>query len=429
MRLLLFTPVLRRSAIGEVSKSLVGHLLSQGHQVTVVSTENGSISELPLHEFNAKVISWREEAEILTLIKNNDIVVYQIGDNLTFHRGCLEWLAKLPGIVCLHDYFLGSLFLSWINLHAKDANLILQAWYGEDTAKKFFDYSTVEEFIEFSSKHAPMTEWLCAQAIGVITHSGWDIQRVLDSCPGRVEVFALPYSKQLPLPVENNPLETKLNILTIGHINLNKRPESIIRALGSSNILRENCQYRLVGSINKQIADRLFNLAAELKVEISILGEVEEDILTQELRQADILCCLRWPVLEAASASTIEAMIYGKTAIVIDAGFYRDLPDDCVRKISIENEVAELQQCLEYFYENPQERKKIGDKAAAWAKKTFVADRYAQQLIDFSRRSLATYPLLQASHFFTSILRQWGGTEREPYVEKIIEPLAIFQQE
>ena len=52
---------------------------------------------------------------------------------------------------------------------------------------------------------------------------------------------------------------------------------------------------------------------------IDFLGEVDDATLTRELERADILSCLRKPILEGASASAIEGMKSGRPIIVADA--------------------------------------------------------------------------------------------------------------
>ena len=123
------------------------------------------------------------------------------------------------------------------------------------------------------------------------------------------------------------PVDERFRVLTIGHVNTNKRAEAVIRAIGASSVLRERTVYRLVGAIRPEIADKLARLARETGVNITISGEVDDESMVDAIRQADVVSCLRWPALEAASASTIEALLYGKSTIVTDTGFYSEIPD------------------------------------------------------------------------------------------------------
>ena len=180
MKLVVFTPAVKTSAIGRMATLVVQALAAQGHQVVVVRTEDISHLEAPIHAFGVEVVRWDDTNRVGALTRTADLVVYQIGNSFQFHRGCLEWLPTLPGVVCLHDYFLGGLFWSWATpANRVLAQAILQAWYGEAIAANFFNHRCSKDFIEATWNKAPMTEWIASMATGVITHSSWDIERIV----------------------------------------------------------------------------------------------------------------------------------------------------------------------------------------------------------------------------------------------------------
>lgn len=118
----------------------------------------------------------------------------------------------------------------------------------------------------------------------------------------------------------------------------------------------------------------------------------------------------------------------GKALIVTDTGFYRQLPNECVLKVSIQNEIADLQRHLEYLAVNPIEISEMGKRGKIWAKKTFDSDQYREQFINFSRRVLMAKPITQASQHFSNILQRWGKkSDIEPFMDSIISPLRIFE--
>jgi glycosyltransferase involved in cell wall biosynthesis len=140
------------------------------------------------------------------------------------------------------------------------------------------------------------------------------------------------------------------------------------------------------------------------------------------------VCCLRFPALEAASASTIEAMLYGKAVIVTDTGFYRELPDDCVCKVAPNQEVSDLQKTLVFLLQNPAERSALGKRAAQWATATFSPRLYANRLVDFALRAARTQPVIEASRFFANLLVSWGATGEGLPMQDTLAPLRIFEQ-
>lgn len=430
MRIVLFTPAVQTSAIGRVSCLITHKLIAQAHQVTIVRTEYETPLDISTHDFGIPLITWDQTEEVLNAIAQADTLIYQIGNNKPFHHGCLEWLQRFPGIVCLHDFFLGSLFNEWAKQCPEQVNNILHAWYGNAIAQHFLNASTAKTFIEEMANIAPLTEWICSMATGVVTHSHWGIERVLKSCPGPVYTAPLPYDDMQVKPNQSsaNTIDTtSLQLLTIGHINANKRVASVIRAIARSSTLRKHIHYHLVGQITPQVKQELEQLAQNLQVHLTISGEVDSCHLVQALNDADVVSCLRWPALEGASASAIEAMLYAKAMIVTDTGFYRELPDFCVKKIDPNKEISGIKNALLHFYHHPENRRSIGKAAQVWASATFTADNYVQQLINIINATYRTNPIINSSLYFSRILKSWEASTAVIELEDTLLPLELFQ--
>jgi glycosyltransferase involved in cell wall biosynthesis len=428
MNLAIFTPALATSAIGRSTRLVVDALVSQGHQIVIVRAEDVSLLEKPTHEFGVKLIAWNDAPSVETAVNKADMLVYQIGNNYQFHRGCMEWMPVYPGIVCLHDFFLGHLFHDWAHYRRPVAEAVLEQWYGADIAEQYF--SIEANFIENTQEMAPMTEWISSMALAVVTHSSWAIHRVLSACPGPVHVIALAYDlPKTPAPVPTVPKpEGTISVLTVGHINRNKRPHSVIKAIGNSPSLRDIVSYRLVGLIEPSVAKELADLAAKLQVSLAIFGEVDASTLNQEIENADVVCCLRWPALEAASASAIESMLYGKATIVMDTGFYRELPDQYVQKISTEDELSDLQAALESLCMDKNSRVTMGHNAALWATKTFNAQKYATSLISICESTARSVPVLEMSQFYSNIISAWGTIKTGNALCEVASEILIFER-
>ena len=195
MRLVIFTPANEKSAIGKCSALISGELLARGYQVTIVRTESEAILDSTMHNFGVSVLKWTDKKEVENIVRNADSLIYQIGDNYEFHQGGLTWLEKWIGTVVLHDFFLGHLFWARFRDNHSEAKKILCTWYSEDVANNYFNYSSSAAFIEGTRTVAPMTEWICSMASSVITHSGWESERVLKTCAGPVRLLPLGYNK------------------------------------------------------------------------------------------------------------------------------------------------------------------------------------------------------------------------------------------
>lgn len=430
MNIVLFTPVLERaSSIARMTSCVSKELILDGHHVSIVRSEDATFfSELP-SDFGTVPIAWTDDDIVNDILKDADLVVYQIGDNFQFHKGCLVWLTRVPGVICLHDFYVANLFNGWMQADVPAAHAVLKRWYGAEAPSAYFAALSKATFIEDTLDSMPMTEWICAMASGVITHSEWGISRVRNACAGPIKVIPLAYHGDLPQYSRVESVASKddlVNILTIGYVNANKRAESIIKAIGERSLLRENVSYQLVGPIQPHTAYELASLARSLNVRLSIYGEVSTIALQKKLESADIVCCLRWPSLEAASGSAVEAMIHGKAVIVTDTGFYSELPDKCVVKIDPLDEVDSIRRALELLVSDASLRMELGERSYEWAVQTFTARNYAKQIIDMGLMMASVNPVISAARYFTGVLDNWGAAV-DMDMSDILKPLQLFK--
>jgi glycosyltransferase involved in cell wall biosynthesis len=171
---------------------------------------------------------------------------------------------------------------------------------------------------------------------------------------------------------------------------------------------------------------KLRELATVSGVELIISNEVDDATLSEAIRNADVISCLRWPSLEAASASAIEAMLYGKATIVTDVGFYKELPDQYVLKVSVDNEIEDLKKTLLSLQSNRSATTTIGKQAQAWASETFTAENYAGRLEQAIPVVLRANVIISAADHFATIIDKWSASPQLLRTPEILEPLSIF---
>ncbi len=74
-------------------------------------------------------------------------------------------------------------------------------------------------------------------------------------------------------PLAERKKNSKVSVLTFGHVNQNKRVEFVIRAIGGSDILRNCCRYHVVGLVTDQERARLRAIAQAVSFnELEITG-------------------------------------------------------------------------------------------------------------------------------------------------------------
>ena len=217
-------------------------------------------------------------------------------------------------------------------------------------------------------------------------------------------------------------------MLTVGHVNPNKRVESVIRAIGGSDVLRDRCRYHVVGLVTDQERERLRAVAQAVSFHsLEITGEVSNEILRAQIEAADMICCLRWPVFEGSSATAGEGMLSGRPIIVTDAGFYHELPDDLVFKVDPKSELSSLTSQLTRLALDPALRATVGARAAAWAKTAFSVHTYVARLVPFLEEVARLTPTLRAAAHFGQIFADLGLQPNDPAVGRVATTLeALF---
>ncbi len=430
MKIAWVTPLARRSAIGRVSAAIVKALHDRGHEIIIIRAERDRTDTDSVHPISDSVpIVWWNDVSPTDIELQNDAIVLNIGDNYNFHAGTLAFIDRAPCVGIFHDFYLYNLFNRWLaheglgeDIHEREVRVT----YGEQAcqlAKRAWRGSAaIEELAEIM----PMTEWLASRCGAALAHSRFYSDRLENSCPGPVAVAPLCYQPRhiSPLPRSHND---RVTIAVLGVINPNKCADALIRSIASSAMLRASCRLRLVGAIDDKERNRLEQLRNETGLtEVTILGEVEDAILVKELEGADILSCLRKPVLEGASASAIEGMKAGRPIVVADAGFYSDLPDDLVFKIPAEVNVSTLTKVLERLVEDENLRGETAVKAQRWAFHTFTPDAYVPILEGLLREFVNVKPLLSVGKRIGQQLAMLGVLPGDASVKQLATKLELL---
>jgi glycosyltransferase involved in cell wall biosynthesis len=418
MRITFYTPLALSSAIGRVAIGLADELQSRGHRVSFVRTERDRDTEAPMHPTKLPV-QWWHDVLPREVAMDSDIVLLNIGDNFGFHAGIASIVDQAPCLGIFHDFFLYSFFRDWalanagggFSLHDAEVARIYGAPAG-DIAKLAGNEWPLAEI----ARRFPMTEWLAGRCAGALAHSEFYRERLEAACAGPVAVTALSYA-----PRDVTALTARagapVSVLTVGHVNQNKCCAEVIQALARS-ANGKSCRYRIAGPIMP--ADRVWleTVAREAGFTgLDILDAVSDAELVEELTRADIVCCLRRPVLEGASASAIEAMMAGRPVIVANAGFYADLPDDLVFKVPPEVSTAALSETLDRLIADEPLRREVGAKVRDWSLKRFTRENYVDTLEALIDDVTGARPYLAVSSHFARELSALGLGPTDPAVE------------
>jgi glycosyltransferase involved in cell wall biosynthesis len=228
-----------------------------------------------------------------------------------------------------------------------------------------------------------------------------------------IEAGRLPSREALGIPAG------RLLALTFGQANPNKRIHVTLEALAEAPALARRIFYVVIGDPPEGYGRELQRIIKERGLEgtVRLTGYLPDELLAAHLAHADFCVSLRHPTVEAASASVIAQLAAGKAAIVSNAGFYRELPDDCVLKIAATSDPADLPAALRRLAEDPNLRSTLGRRARAFAEATFRADLYAAEIVRLAEEIVAARPMLDFTSRLGQELARMGVLARDPLVE------------
>ena len=431
MNIAWFTPYQQGSAIGKFSSLVVPALAARGHSITLFSSDKQPPIEHRRLPEGIELFHWSLFETAPELAGAYDLIVYNVGDQLEYHFGVLRLIDHYTGVCIFHDFYLVDLFLGWFATEIEEplAHFIVASIYGQEIAKEFWARIGQPDFQIWAASHVPMTEWVARKALAAVAHAPFYQQRLADSSAGPVKVIPLAYNAPanvLPIRAQNGPVR----ILSVGVVNPNKRVEAVINAIAGSPALRSRCEYNIVGRIKPSYRAGLQSMIADLGLQgaVHVLGEVSDSELHARFVEADVLACLRWPALEGASASCIEAMSYGKAVIVTDTGFYSSIPSDCVLKVSIACEAQELACHLEKIIIDVAERDALGKRALDWARREYAPEMYSERIEPLLEAAAEQRPFADALKQIGLTLRAMGVQHDDPIVTRVgSEFRAVFR--
>jgi glycosyltransferase involved in cell wall biosynthesis len=418
-----FTPLSVKSAIARFSVAVAAEL-SQLARVDLCHFDRG-----PIHKTDVPVVKFRSaEAVSAQALKQYDITIYNFGNYLPYHGDIYTLSRRCPGISILHDFVMHHFFAAYYLERAQDPDayaLLMEAQYGEEgRAWRGARVWESDEVVRF-----PLFEEAARGARGVVTHSEFFKKRVDAEYVGPVRRIPLAYGALDTGPAAQTGTELGIAddavlIVTLGHVNANKRIEDVLHALARIVPAEKRIVYAIIGACPSAYRIHLESLAEAngLGECVQFLGHVPDRTLKSYLARADICVNLRLPSFEGASASVIEEMLAAKPVIVNNTGFFGELPGNCVAKIALGRD-GELASKLEWLIKAPEARTEMGTRAREFASREFRADRYAKEILDFAWEVRTSLPLLNVADRVGGELARMGLTDRAKTVDTVANQL------
>ncbi len=408
------TPWNTQSAIAQSASEVASELMRRDHEVTILRTEAGSWWDLPSRDFTG-IVRHLDDYSDASLFQEFDVIAGHFGDNFRFHGALLRRLELISIVGVFHDLCVAHLMRDWVQDDQASLRALARETYADTPAAEL---PFVWNDLAYTAKVHPMVEWIANRTIGAVAHAEHYADRIRRACPGPTAVIPLAFDAPgLPPP----PLHwDRMTVAVVGHANANKRIDQIILAVSASSILRDRCRIRVIGEASAQVRADLFAYAANLGVAPpEFTGWVSDEELRMRLRDVDVLSCLRYPVLEGASASLVVALTSGRPTLVSDHGCYAEVPDDAALKCRPSCEALDVMLHLEHLVREPAFGAAVGARGRAFASRRHTAEAYADALESLLETCITARPTSDARQSLTSTLTEFGLSRKDPAIARV----------
>jgi glycosyltransferase involved in cell wall biosynthesis len=318
-------------------------------------------------------------------VRGYDRIVYNIG-NSPFHQDYLPLVERFPGVVVMHDLYLGDLIYHMER--QGDRNLWLRLLYhghGYGAVAQLFREgglaSTIREY--------PGTLALLQQAQGFIVHNDYSLSLTRRFYGDTIAAKGalVPLGRALPAAVDRVAARRKLNIPHdeilvcslgfLGKTKLNHRLLQIWVATGMAK--RPDCRLVFVGQNGEdeygQGIDRFIEIC-QLR-NVFITGYCPPAVYREFLSATDIAVQLRADSRGETSGTVLDCMAYGVPTIVNREGSLCELPDDAIIKIPQAFSNPDLATPLKLLVDDAEHRAEIGSRARSAIEKDYGPRRSA----------------------------------------------------
>jgi len=391
-RLAFVSPLLpQRSGIANYSTELLLELTAHFEIELVVAQEEvivpPALGALPL----------RSAAWFLKHGAGFDQVLYQLG-NSPLHSHMFALMARHPGVVVLHDFFLGGALV-----HAQMSGAAPHAWL--EALFHSHGYAAVRASEAADGevhKDWPSSLPVLQGATRTIVHSQHARQLAAnwygEAATRTIDV--IPHPRTAPAANDRAAARAALGIAddcflvcSFGFVAPHKLTHQLLRAWTASALHAErDCALVLVGANH----DSPYGVEVEALIRragptanIRIAGWTDDERYRQYLQAADVGVQLRTNAQGESSGAVLDCMNYGLATIVNANGSMAEFAPDAVWRLPDVFDEAELSAALETLRRDPARRAALGARAVALLDASFRPARCTRLYLDTLERARA----------------------------------------
>ena len=327
-----------------------------------------------------------------------DRIIYHFGNSI-FHVQLYHLLEQYPGIVILHDFFIGGVFYCMAEIAPESHELHHQIFesHGYHALLKYWN-NLVDGMWEY-----PANRQVIEMSSGVIVHS----QHAMNLCNSwyggsvakQVKIAMLP--RKVAEETDRIGARKRLGIrddtflvCAFGYMGSTKLNDRLLTAWLLSDLSSVNkCRLVFVGEGGGGPYEATLRktIHAVGKVNIKITGFVSAVVYKDYLAAADVGVQLRTKSRGETSISILDGMACALPMIVNAHGAFAELPEDTVYMMRDEFSDNELRKGLERLYRDKRYRSELGVKGQEYVRTRrsleLAAQSYFECIEEFSQES------------------------------------------
>lgn len=315
-------------------------------------------------------------------------VLYHFG-NSPYHQHMFNLIKKIPGVIVLHDFYLGHVIAYMDSSNKK--NFWLKELYNSH------GYQAVQQFFSCSDKADILWNFPCNRAaiepaIGVLVHSKhakklgeqWMNKKLVHNW-ATIPLLRSPAKKtdKISLRLSLGLTATNFIVCSFGSLGSAKQNIRLLDAWVQSQLNgNPDCSLIFVGGSSDEIYNQKINnfiRTKKLKKQVFITGWVDTKSFKKYLEATDLAVQLRKYSRGETSAAVYDCLNYGLPTIINAHGTMGELPSETVWMLPDNFTTEELVNALETLWKNQQKRHNLSKQASELVQKSHNPEYCASQ--------------------------------------------------
>ena len=383
-----FAPM--KSGISDYSEALVKALQDE-YDITLLTGDYNIASESLKN--NCSILRYeRDEIDFDAY----DYKIYNIGNNPEYHDYIYEVCMKYPGMIILHDMVLYYLFVGYY----QKRGMLYSKTYKEEGVQIFRQLkNAIKEngpnLLEqkFLAEKFILNSEILRSANKIMVHSYYSYNKILqtglvkEKDIAKINHIALLSEKDALVPKDelfkkyNIPMNTYI-ISSMGYISETKLNHAVCEAVRKMRQETEKLPvcYVMVGE--GDYADKYVDGKTIIKT-----GYTELDEFNSFIEYSDVILNLRNPSMGETSGAMLRILQKGKVCVINDGGWFSEIPDDCVLKVSLNNLVNDLAEMLQSVLFDSKRAQLISKRARKYIQDEHSGEKIVKQITEFISRT------------------------------------------